>query len=219
MTQSPPPGWHPDPANPAIERWWDGNAWTSNTRPRSLLTPQTANQPGKKKRRWPWVVGGVVAFMIIVANLPGGTKSNETSTERSNLADNSSEAASRQEVAAAAPEDASKAAVDEPSIGDPVRDGKFEFVVHSWNGETASITITNIGDRPNSVSTTSQYLIDTQDRRFEPEFEWSSDLAYADLNPGQSVTGELSYILSGATPRYLELHDSMFSGGVLVRIN
>lgn len=63
-----------------------------------------------------------------------------------------------------------------------------------------------------------QYLYDKQGRRFEPEFDWTSDLAFADLNPGQSVSGTLTYVLSGATPDYLELHDSMFSGGVEVRL-
>lgn len=63
-----------------------------------------------------------------------------------------------------------------------------------------------------------QYLYDTQGRRFEPEFDWTSDLAFADLNPGQSVSGVLTYVLTGATPAYLELHDSMFSGGVEVRL-
>ncbi|MEU5365362.1 DUF2510 domain-containing protein [Streptomyces sp. NPDC005925] len=37
MTQATPPGWYPDPGQtsdgPATERWWDGNAWTAQTRP------------------------------------------------------------------------------------------------------------------------------------------------------------------------------------------
>jgi len=28
MTGPTPPGWHPDPENPARWRWWDGSAWT-----------------------------------------------------------------------------------------------------------------------------------------------------------------------------------------------
>jgi len=30
--QPPPPGWYPDPSNPAYQRYWDGNAWTVVTR-------------------------------------------------------------------------------------------------------------------------------------------------------------------------------------------
>lgn len=37
MTQVTPPGWYPDPGQtndgPAGERWWDGRAWTEQTRP------------------------------------------------------------------------------------------------------------------------------------------------------------------------------------------
>ncbi|MEW2305037.1 DUF2510 domain-containing protein [Streptomyces sp. NPDC006655] len=37
MTQVTPPGWYPDPGQtsdgPATERWWDGTAWTEQTRP------------------------------------------------------------------------------------------------------------------------------------------------------------------------------------------
>lgn len=29
----PPPNWYPDPRNPALRRWWDGQAWTEHTRP------------------------------------------------------------------------------------------------------------------------------------------------------------------------------------------
>lgn len=27
-----PPEWYPDPRDPAMLRWWDGHAWTSETR-------------------------------------------------------------------------------------------------------------------------------------------------------------------------------------------
>ncbi|MEU0072247.1 DUF2510 domain-containing protein [Streptomyces sp. NPDC006332] len=37
MTQATPPGWYPDPGQtddaPATDRWWDGKAWTDQTRP------------------------------------------------------------------------------------------------------------------------------------------------------------------------------------------
>lgn len=101
-------------------------------------------------------------------------------------------------------------------VGKPVRDGKFEFLVSAWDPATATayVSVTNIGDRPHSLAMSAQYLYDKQDRKFEPEFDWTSDLAFADLNPGQSVSGSLTYMLSGAVPDRLELHDSIFSGGV-----
>lgn len=30
----PQPNWYPDPGNPAMLRWWDGQAWTPHTQPR-----------------------------------------------------------------------------------------------------------------------------------------------------------------------------------------
>ncbi|MET9864582.1 DUF2510 domain-containing protein, partial [Streptomyces smyrnaeus] len=37
MSMTTPPGWYPDPGQtpqlPPQERWWDGSAWTSHTRP------------------------------------------------------------------------------------------------------------------------------------------------------------------------------------------
>lgn len=30
-----PPNWYPDPANQAMVRWWDGQAWTRHTQPRA----------------------------------------------------------------------------------------------------------------------------------------------------------------------------------------
>jgi len=32
-SNNPPPGWHPDPADPSQLRWWDGSAWTNDTHP------------------------------------------------------------------------------------------------------------------------------------------------------------------------------------------
>ncbi|MDH6284655.1 DUF2510 domain-containing protein [Prescottella agglutinans] len=31
---NPPAGWHPDPYDPAIDRYWDGTQWTGDTRPK-----------------------------------------------------------------------------------------------------------------------------------------------------------------------------------------
>jgi hypothetical protein len=42
MTNSPMPGWYPDPSAPGIERFWDGNAWTSEIR---TAVPSTPNSP------------------------------------------------------------------------------------------------------------------------------------------------------------------------------
>jgi|SRR5579875_2021666 len=39
----PPPGWHPDPADPSYWRWWDGSRWTEATQPRFETPPPPAS--------------------------------------------------------------------------------------------------------------------------------------------------------------------------------
>ncbi|WP_035850082.1 DUF2510 domain-containing protein [Kitasatospora azatica] len=39
MSNSTPPGWYPDPATPAHERFWDGRDWTTRTRPLGPVQP------------------------------------------------------------------------------------------------------------------------------------------------------------------------------------
>jgi len=41
-----PPGWHPDPADPASSmRWWDGTKWTSDVRPIATPPPPPYGAP------------------------------------------------------------------------------------------------------------------------------------------------------------------------------
>jgi hypothetical protein len=40
----PPQGWYPDPNQPGLLRWWDGQAWTAQTQPTSA--PPAAAAPG-----------------------------------------------------------------------------------------------------------------------------------------------------------------------------
>lgn len=98
-----PAGWYPD-TTPGQERYWDGTAW-SHTQvrpsvPKPAATPATTTvliqPPAKKKRKWPWIVGGVVAAFILIPAIatagnhddtkdagPGVTVSDEPSDEPS----------------------------------------------------------------------------------------------------------------------------------------
>ena len=46
-THSVPPGWYSDPDGKPAEKYWDGNAWTKETRPLSII-PNKPNPAPKK---------------------------------------------------------------------------------------------------------------------------------------------------------------------------
>ncbi len=47
MTGDPqtPANWYPDPQNPAMLRWWDGQQWTDRTQPAQTTTETPVIQP------------------------------------------------------------------------------------------------------------------------------------------------------------------------------
>ncbi|MEU0006875.1 DUF2510 domain-containing protein [Streptomyces sp. NPDC006314] len=61
MTQVTPPGWYPDPGQtndgPPTERWWDGRAWTDQTRPAGTAAawgpPTHSPAPGGPQPAYP----------------------------------------------------------------------------------------------------------------------------------------------------------------------
>ncbi|WP_327371492.1 DUF2510 domain-containing protein [Streptomyces sp. NBC_01217] len=65
MTQTTPPGWHPDPGHtgtgPAHERWWDGNRWTDH-----LRVPPAAI---RRRRMRIGITAGVVVLAAIGSGL------------------------------------------------------------------------------------------------------------------------------------------------------
>lgn len=129
-----------------------------------------------------------------------------------------------------------------PGIGTKVRDGKFEFVVTKVQdggtqvgsdgfGEKAQgrfmfvrLTITNIGDQPQTMFTDNQTVVDAQGRKFTPNSMAGihledNDVWISEINPGNSVKGTLVYDMpKGSKPASIQLHDSMFSGGVTVSL-
>ncbi|MFG2243741.1 DUF4352 domain-containing protein [Spirillospora sp. NPDC048823] len=126
-------------------------------------------------------------------------------------------------------------------IGREYRDGKFAFTVtkvkkgvkkvgNEYFGDKAqgqfviiSVTVKNIGDNARTFTHHNQTLLDTKDRKFEADPEaslWTNQDGKSflqQINPGNSVKGQLIYdVPRGVKLKAIELHDSMFSGGVTV---
>ncbi|MFE9101959.1 DUF4352 domain-containing protein [Actinomadura geliboluensis] len=126
-------------------------------------------------------------------------------------------------------------------IGRQYRDGKFGFTVtkvkkgvpkvgDQWFGDTAQgqfvivyVTVKNIGDRARTFTHHNQTLIDTKGRKFEADPEaslWTdkdNKSFLQQINPGNSVKGRLIFdVPRGTRLKAIELHDSMWSGGVTV---
>jgi hypothetical protein len=130
-----------------------------------------------------------------------------------------------------------------PGLGDPVRDGKFEFVVarvdcsRSTVGlehlkRTAagkycliSLSIRNIDDRPRLFLGRLQTVSDGAGTEFSND-ELAGLLANREtqtflrkIGPGSKASGKIVFdVPKGTTLTTMDLHDSYFSGGVRVAL-
>jgi hypothetical protein len=205
--------------------------------------PYSSPQPGQPlpKRRSklvPWLVAGAVllvlccgggAFALLVAD-------GEDSPPADSRADRGDE------PPADAPADRADAA-GATGIGEPVRDGKFEFTVTDIQagveevgedifGETAQgqfvlvhVTVENIGNEAQYFDGSSQALLDTEGREHSADTEAAiyiedSESFLNEINPGNKVDGVVVFdIPPDAVPAKLRLHDSPFSGGAEVDVS
>lgn len=142
-------------------------------------------------------------------------------------------------------DDTSKVETDDQlaSIGQTVSDGKFSFVVTKVKcgiasvgsdllGQEAqgqycrvSVTVANTGDEPQTMFSDNQLVYDTQGRKFSADSTANlyagdaGDVWLNEINPGNSVQGDLYFdVPTNIDLDYIELHDSMFSGGVKVSL-
>jgi hypothetical protein len=149
------------------------------------------------------------------------------------------------EQPAPAEEPAEEPAAEAPAaagLGTPVRDGKFEFTVTSVEPGVARVgndligseaqgqyvlvhlTVANIGTEAQYFSDGAQKAFDAQGREFSADssagvYLEGNDTLLNQINPGNTVTGTVVFdVPADAALTRLELHDSLFSGGVEVAL-
>ncbi|AGZ46601.1 DUF4352 domain-containing protein [Actinoplanes friuliensis] len=131
-----------------------------------------------------------------------------------------------------------------PGLGDPVRDGKFQFTVTKLDCSKSkvgsqylnkkaqgkfclvSVTVKNIGKEAQLFSGSSQKALDAEGTEYSndgaAEIYANEDSAtfLNEINPGNSSKGKLIFDVPKTTKlTTLELHDSPFSGGVKVSLS
>lgn len=99
------PGWRPDPHDPAVLRYWDGQQWTSNTRIRTEPVPEpespTLQNPTSSWGRGRSLLLGAVLATILVIMIGGIFVEGSDDTEAAVRAeDTSSEPAAPPETTA-----------------------------------------------------------------------------------------------------------------------
>lgn len=178
--------------------------------------------------------GAVVVVIAIISVATSGGQSTE-SPDAAPVGGTAAPASSGV-PATAAP----SAAAPRPGIGAPARDGKFEFVVRGVRPGGTSIgpdfmaeraqgefvlvdlTVRNIGDKAQSLDISSQKLLSAQGTQFSPDTAATiqvddGGVFYEEINPGNALQLTVVYDLpAGTDATQIDLHDSLFSGGVTV---
>ncbi|WP_370184788.1 DUF2510 domain-containing protein [Rhodococcus wratislaviensis] len=67
---TPPPGWHQDPADANLLRYWDGTQWTEQTQPKPSQTPTPQKEGGVGKVLL--ILVAVLVVMGILGSVFGG---------------------------------------------------------------------------------------------------------------------------------------------------
>lgn len=197
--------------------------------PPNYAAQQPPAQPPKKKGKLKWWILGIIAAIVVISVAVNGGKSDDKSDNATNSAP----------VAGAPAAPAGEASSGAPGLGSEVRDGKFGFVVtavdppvktlgdNQFMQKTAQgdyvvvhVDVTNTSNKPQSYFSQNQKLIDTQGREFTNDSMAGINIndqtaLMADINPGNKLSVAIAFdVPPGTQPSEIELHDSMFSGGV-----
>ncbi|MFC7531982.1 DUF4352 domain-containing protein [Actinoplanes sp. GCM10030250] len=191
---------------------------------------------------------GVLLLLVCIGSaLSGGDDDSAApGTDKAAVADATSKPATDKAAKPAAEEEAEPekpAAEVLPGIGKAVKDGKFQFTVTKMacgkssvgssllnqkaQGQFCLVTVKvkNIGDEAQMFAGSNQKAFDAKGTEFSNDTgaeiyaNGEAQTFLNEINPGNSVTGKLVFdVPKGTKLTKLELHDSIFSGGVEVAL-
>lgn len=207
--------------------------------------PTGGPQP-KKSNKTLWIILGVIGAFVVVCCIGGIVLAALSSDDTNNDAGSAPATAPATDVvdpSGSAPADEPSATPRAVGINTPVRDGKFEFVVKSVKcGETkigseylnqtaqgqyclVAMSVKNIGDEAQTFDSSPQKAYNASGQQYDADgtaaiyVNDNSQTFLENINPGNSVTGTIVFdIPKNQKLTKLELHDSMFSGGVAVTL-
>lgn len=193
--------------------------------------------PRRKRGRTVLIVLGVVVLLAVITRIGGGSDTSTTASNGTAAGSTSSGSVT------AGSSSGTTAAEKSAGIGTEVRDGDFAFVVTgvepgvkqlgkgSWSTQAQGefvlvrVTVTNVGAEATMFSGGNQKLLDSQGREFEADsgsavmYVPDSESFLNKINPGNGVNATVVFdVPVGLAPTAIELHDSMFSGGVTVSL-
>jgi len=199
-------------------------------------------EPPRKKHRIRNAIVGASAAFVVMGVIGAALGDGDTSGDGTGGGQGAAAAADTGEKKAAAKDDGDDKRKTVPGIGDKARDGKFTFLVtkigkksrigDEYLGKKAQgqfilvqMSITNHGDEPQSMFGDNQYLYSADGKKYSADTEAAIYLGdqgstlWEEINPGNTLKGTVVFdVPTGLKADHLELHDSMFSGGVNVRL-
>lgn len=230
----PPAGWYPDPSGGTLTRYWDGRQWG----PAAPSPPPPP--PKKKKSNAPLIIGiigAVFVGLMILGSIGSGNENKQGAPSVSASATPGMPSIGNTAVPSAKPP---AARPPTPSVGQEVRDGQFAFTVTSVDrskiagdlsnefeqvtaqGEFLNLhmTVANTGNHAQTFFATNQKL-KVGDKAFDADgtAAFWTHAADVTINPGNSIQVVVSFdVPPGSSGGTVQLHDSVFSGGVEVAL-
>jgi hypothetical protein len=246
MNSNTNPSYGTEPTIPHTVAWQQANQHQDPYHTHISFPPQPA-PPKRRNRMWGWIAALVVGSVLLCIAISALIALASPKPKRS-FNDPIAEASASKYVTQPAanpggkmgtPTKQAEPAPAKPDLGVAKRDGKFEFIVSKVayaqtipnvrpQGQFVVVTLSvrNIGKEARTWADGSQYAYDAGGRKFSADsgaglyVAANSGSTWIDsINPGNAVTGKIVFdIPAGATLIRLELHDSMFSGGVKVNL-